>query len=105
MPGALKYSQDMVLAFAGIRRSGDHAIDRDGRIAIANHKAEEMFGYTREELLGSSVEMLLPSPSVPRMGGRLEEYFSQPRVRPMGIGMDLARRRKDASEFPRRGEP
>ena len=100
MPAGLHYGQDMVLALLESAAQAIVAIDRDGRIALANRKAEEMFGYAREELLGSPVEMLLPESRRSVHGRKREEYFSQPRVRPMGIGMDLAGRRKDASEFP-----
>jgi two-component system cell cycle sensor histidine kinase/response regulator CckA len=59
-----------------------------------------MFGYSREELLGSRIEMLLPESQRSAHEREREEYFARPRVRPMGVGMDLAGRRKDASEFP-----
>jgi two-component system, cell cycle sensor histidine kinase and response regulator CckA len=69
------------------------SVDRSGRIALANRRAEEMFGYTRAELLSASIEMLLP-------GAKQEEYFQHPRLRPLGIGVELTGRRHDGSEFP-----
>jgi hypothetical protein len=76
------------------------SIDRTGRIVLANPKTEEMFGYTGEELLGARIEILLPESQRRAHGRDREEYFTRPRVRPMGIGMDLAGRRKDGTEFP-----
>jgi PAS domain S-box-containing protein len=90
----------MVLALLESAAQAIIAIDRDGRIVLANRKAEEMFGYAREELLGSPVDMLLPESLRSVHGREREEYFAQPHIRPMGVGMDLAGRRKDASEFP-----
>jgi PAS domain S-box-containing protein len=76
------------------------AIDRGGRIEIVNQKAEELFGYTREEMIGSSIEMLLPE----ALRGVHEEhrkgYFGSPHPRPMGIGLELSGRRKNGEQFP-----
>src|ERR1039458_4010062 len=77
MPAGLHYGQDMVLALLESAAQAIVAIDRDGRIALANRKAEEMFGYAREELLGSPVEMLLPESRRSVHWRKREEYFSQ----------------------------
>ncbi|HUB80779.1 MAG TPA: PAS domain S-box protein [Bryobacteraceae bacterium] len=76
------------------------SIDRAGRIVLANRRAEEIFGYTGEELLGARIEMLLPEPKRAAHGHERDNFFAHPRTRPMGIGMDLAGRRKDGSEVP-----
>jgi len=76
------------------------SIDRGGRIVLANRRAEEIFGYTAEELVGARLEMLLPESKRAIHTRDREEFFSHPRARPMGIGMDLAGRRKDGSEVP-----
>jgi len=70
------------------------SIDRTGRIVLANPKTEEISAYTGEELLGARIEILLPESQRRAHGRDREEYFTRPRVRPMGIGMDLAGRRK-----------
>ncbi|HKW98792.1 MAG TPA: ATP-binding protein [Bryobacteraceae bacterium] len=74
--------------------------DREGRIVLANARAEEMFGYTIDELRGAAIEVLLPDSLRKAHSDHRAEYFAHPRVRPMGIGMDLLARRKDGSEFP-----
>jgi PAS domain S-box-containing protein len=71
-----------------------------GRIVIANAQAEQMFGYTREELLGRPVEMLLPERVRDAHVHHRAAYHSAPRTRPMGAGLDLLGRRKDGSEIP-----
>jgi len=75
-------------------------IDRGGRIVLINRRAEEMFGYTREELLGARIEILLPESKRATHSHDRDDYFARPHTRPMGIGMDLAGRRKDGSEVP-----
>ena len=75
-------------------------IDREGEIVLVNNRAQEMFGYTREELLGSSVELLLPETRRAGHKRQRSAYFDHPHTRPMGIGMDLAGRRKNGTEFP-----
>ncbi len=76
------------------------AIDKDGRIALVNGMTEKLFGYKRVELLGRTMEVLLPEKLAERHAEYRTGYFSMPRNRPMGIGMDLAGRRKDGVEFP-----
>ena len=75
-------------------------VDRDGRIVLANNKAEELFGYRREELLGQEVEILVPESRRLVHSEHRAKYLANPRNRPMGAGIDLIARRKDGSEFP-----
>jgi protein-histidine pros-kinase len=75
-------------------------VDERGRIAIANHQAEEMFGYSRAELLGHEVEMLLPESIRTQHLQHRDRYVAKPDLRPMGPGLDLMGRRRDGSEFP-----
>src|SRR5712692_9308119 len=75
-------------------------VDRRGRIALVNSQAVKMFGYSREELTGQSVEVLIPERF---RGGHPEhrkEFSFNPGARPMGAGRDLFAVRKDGSEFP-----
>ena len=75
-------------------------VDRDGRIAVVNAQTVRMFGYERAELVGNSIELLVPERFRARHPGHRGEYLSDPRPRPMGAGVALAARRKDGSEFP-----
>jgi len=75
-------------------------IDASGRITLVNRAAERMFGYPRAELLGQTLEILLPDRTRAAHVDHRTGYFAGPRVRPMGIGIDLAGRRRDGTEFP-----
>ena len=72
----------------------------DGRIIEASSQAQEMFGYTHEELLALTVEALIPERFRGAHPNHREQYHTQPRTRPMGIGLELYGRRKDGAEFP-----
>src|ERR1044072_745173 len=75
-------------------------IDDDGHITLANSQAEQMFGYSRAELIGEQIEMLTPERY--RLGHpQLRAgFFAHPSTRPMGAGRDLYGRRKDGTEVP-----
>jgi PAS domain S-box-containing protein len=76
------------------------AVDQRGTIVLANAQMERLFGYTRDELVGSSVDLLVPDAVRGRHPAHRHTYFTEPRVRPMGAGMELAARRRDGTEFP-----
>ncbi|MEJ2008408.1 MAG: PAS domain S-box protein, partial [Acidobacteriota bacterium] len=76
------------------------AVGPDGRMAIVNTTAEQMFGYTRDDLLGQPLEMLLPEGLRDTHRQHRAEFFAHPGNGPMGTGLDLSGRRKDGSEFP-----
>ena len=75
-------------------------VDQAGRIVRVNTRAEALFGYTRAELEGQSVETLIPERHRARHGGQLAGYFAAPRIRETSAGLELFARRKDGSEFP-----
>ena len=75
-------------------------VDQRGAIVLANAQSERLFGYTREELLGQRVDMLMPARFRARHDGHREGYSAAPRAREMGAGLELLGLRKDGSEFP-----
>jgi two-component system, NarL family, sensor histidine kinase DevS len=75
-------------------------VDEAGEIKLANSRTQAVFGYTRDELIGESVEKLVPEGVRPAHVAHRDRYFEAPRTRPMGVGLDLHARRKDGSEFP-----
>jgi protein-histidine pros-kinase len=74
-------------------------VDWNGVIVLANAQAEKMFGYERAEMLGADVELLLPHRLRARHVEHRASYRSEPRLRPMGSGLDLVARRRDGGEF------
>jgi PAS domain S-box-containing protein len=67
---------------------------------LINSQTERLFGYTREELLGKSIEALLPERFRGPHRHHRTGYFNDPKVRSMGAGLELSGLRKDGSEFP-----
>lgn len=75
-------------------------VDQRGQMAIVNRQAELAFGYSRDELIGKRIEILVPERFREQHAGDRARYQEEPRTRPMGIGLELFGRRKDGSEFP-----
>ena len=75
-------------------------IDEQGKIAIVNAQAEKMFGYDRQEILGCRIETLLPERLREQHVSHRGEFVRDPKLRPMGVGLDLIARRRNGSEFP-----
>lgn len=74
--------------------------DKKGRVVWVNEKAESLFGYHRDEIVGHAVEMLLPKRLRRAHAEHRRRYAADPHNRSMGVGLDLLARRKDGSEFP-----
>jgi PAS domain S-box-containing protein len=74
--------------------------DQQGTIVLVNAEAERIFGYPRDELVGQRIDLLVPDRARPLHGRHVSEYTGAPRLRPMGIGMELSGRRKDGGEVP-----
>ena len=75
-------------------------VDTDGVIVLVNAQTERLFGYTRAELIGQPLELLVPEGAREGHPQHRKEYGAEPVPRPMGAGMELAGRRRDGSEFP-----
>jgi PAS domain S-box-containing protein len=89
--------------FRGLLESAPDAmvvVDAHGRIQIVNSRVEQLFGYSREQLLGRIVDELVPDAFRAGHAGHRAKYLSNPGVRPMGQGLELFGRRRDGSEFP-----
>jgi PAS domain S-box-containing protein len=75
-------------------------VEADGRIEFANAETSRMFGYAVEDLVGRSIDILVPKRARPGHAGLRQGYFAAPSKRPMGAGRDLYGTRKDGTEFP-----
>ncbi|MEW5989911.1 MAG: ATP-binding protein [Chloroflexota bacterium] len=76
------------------------AVDERARITYANPQVAATFGWTPADLIGRPVEILLPDQLAERHAAHRDGFLAHPIARPMGIGLDLAGRRKDGAEFP-----
>ncbi len=75
-------------------------IDETGVVILINQRIEDLFGYREEEVVGRSLNILLPERFANSHTAHLDVYFQQPWRRHMGQGMDLVGQRKDGTEFP-----
>ncbi|WOJ88166.1 PAS domain S-box protein [Methylocapsa polymorpha] len=74
--------------------------DSDGVIRFANAETEHMFGYAKEELIGKSIDLLVPAPLRHNHAALRRGFLANPSKRPMGDGRDLKGTRRDGTEFP-----
>ncbi|MCB0163814.1 MAG: PAS domain-containing sensor histidine kinase [Anaerolineae bacterium] len=74
--------------------------DQSGLIVLINKRAEELFGYKPDEVVGRSINIFLPDRFSAGHTNHMRNYFKSPHVRPMGQGMDLTGKRKDGVEIP-----
>lgn len=74
-------------------------VDQEGRMNLVNFQVEHIFGYERNELLGQTVELLVPERFRSGHPALRTNFFRQPAARSLGVGRDLFGRRKDGSEI------
>jgi PAS domain S-box-containing protein len=75
-------------------------VNGEGQVVLVNRQAERIFGYSRAELLGQPLELLIPERFRGRHGAHLTRFFANPDAGPMGSGLELHGRRKDGTELP-----
>jgi PAS domain S-box-containing protein len=80
--------------------SGMVLVDRAGKIVLVNREIERLFGYSRSELIGQSIELLVPARVREGHPGFRTDFFASPQTRPMGAGRELHGLRKDGVEIP-----
>jgi PAS domain S-box-containing protein len=76
------------------------AVDARGRIQVVNSRAEQLFGYSRDDLVGMSVDALVPDGRRAAHEAHRAAYLREPQVRGMAQDLDLSARRCDGSECP-----
>ena len=75
-------------------------IDKNGTIVLMNRESESLFDYTRDELLGQQIEVLIPQRFRHKHPPLVKDYIDQPSPRIMGEGREVYGLRRDGSEFP-----
>jgi PAS domain S-box-containing protein len=75
-------------------------VDETGKITVVNEQAEKMFGYDRDQMIGETIEFLLPARYRSKHVDHRNAYTNKPKLRPMGAAMELQGCRSDGSEFP-----
>ncbi len=76
------------------------AVDRDGTILQVNSQTQALFGYTRDELIGQKIEILVPETYRRQHHHHRQDFAEAPKTRRMGADLDLSGRRRNGSEFP-----
>jgi PAS domain S-box-containing protein len=99
-PAPMHISSTSLRQFLDISPDALVIVNQVGTIVLVNGQSEAIFGYTRTELLGQPLELLLHERFHKAHITYRERYFASARTRPMGVGLHLVARRKDGTEFP-----
>jgi len=94
------YGDDVSWSLLDASPDGFFLVAASGEIVFVNDQALSMFGYGAEELIGASVDLLIPDDLVAVHGQHRSDYRDRPTTRPMGAGLILLARRADGTELP-----
>ncbi len=100
---AVQSEMDAIRRYRDLLEAAPDAIvevDATGKIVLANQSVQRLFGYKPEQLVGQSVDLLVPDRFKHSHYRHREGYMHTPSIRPMGSGLKLAARRSDGTEFP-----
>jgi len=103
LAGEMKERSRLEQRFRSLLETAPDAIvivDEGGVMALVNAQTEKLFGYARNELLGRTVDMLVPERFRGRHPAHRRRFDADPQVRPMGADLELHGLRKDGTEFP-----
>lgn len=75
-------------------------VDKMGTIRMINQQVVNLFGYERDEILGKPVEILVPQSARGEHKHHRHDFFSNAKVRTMGVGLELHAVKKDKNLFP-----
>lgn len=97
---AQKHAEEKFRLAVEASPNGIILVDKEGHVVLVNSQTEKLFGYSREEIIGRSVEDLVPRRSGPAQLRSGRPFFEEPMASAMGTGRELFGRRKDGTEFP-----
>jgi two-component system sensor kinase FixL len=95
-----KQAQDRFRLVVEASPNGIVLVNAQGHIVLVNARAEKMFGYGREELIGQGIELLVPERFRSEHPAHRAVFHAAPVARTIGTGLELFARRKDGTEFP-----
>lgn len=95
-----KKEQHKIEAFLESAPDAMIVVNDQRRIVLVNGQTEKIFGYTRDELIGELIEILVPERFRAKHPEKFNRYANSPNHRPMGSGLKLFGQHKDESEFP-----
>lgn len=97
---ALRESENKINSIIQAAVDGIITIDTRGRIEMVNPAAANQFGYQPEEIIGKSINILMPEPDKRQHDGYMNRYHATGERRIIGIGREVTGLRRDGTLFP-----